>query len=213
MRVGAHASVTLRGQLRQLSDQPAVGVEKITRLVALEPALEYFEVLRFGLEVGDRNLMRAEGAFDRYAIDCLGPRPPLGRSQNNHRPARPLLESVLPGIALNALNLGEDLVERRGHHAMRRHGVIALDHIRRIPVAANQRFQLLAGNAGENGRPRDFVAIQMKDRQHRAVAGRVEELVRVPAGGERSRLGLAISDNTCDKEIGIIESRAVGVSQ
>ena len=96
---------------------------------------------------------------------------------------------------------------------MRRHGVIALDHIRRIPVAANQRFQLLAGNAGENGRPRDFVAIQMKDRQHRAVAGRVEELVRVPAGGERSRLGLAISDNTCDKEIGIIESRAVGVSQ
>ncbi|HEV7137710.1 MAG TPA: hypothetical protein VGN43_13820, partial [Steroidobacteraceae bacterium] len=53
----------------------------------------------------------------------------------------------------------------------------------------------------------------MQDRQHRAVAGRIEELVRVPAGGERPGLGLAVADHAGDQQIRVVEGSAEGVRQ
>ena len=51
----------------------------------------------------------------------------------------------------------------------------------------------------------------MQDRQHRAVAHRVEELVRMPGGRERPGLGLAVADDAGDDQIRVVERRAVGV--
>ena len=45
----------------------------------------------------------------------------------------------------------------------------------------------------------------MQDRQHRAVCGRIEKLVRVPRRGQRSGLRLAIADDAGDDEIGVVE--------
>ena len=53
----------------------------------------------------------------------------------------------------------------------------------------------------------------MQDRQHGAVAHRVEELVRVPAGGERAGFRFAIAHDAGDEQVGIVERRAEGVGQ
>ena len=60
---------------------------------------------------------------------------------------------------------------------------------------------------------RDLVAVEVEDRQNRAVADRVDELVRMPGGGERPGLRLAVADDARDDQIGIVERRAVGVRQ
>ena len=51
----------------------------------------------------------------------------------------------------------------------------------------------------------------MQDRQDDAVARRVEELVRVPARGQRARLRLAVADDAADEQIGVVERCSVGV--
>ena len=48
----------------------------------------------------------------------------------------------------------------------------------------------------------------MQDREHRPVVGRVEELVGVPAGGERPGLGLPVADHARDGQVGVVERGA-----
>ena len=90
---------------------------------------------------------------------------------------------------------------------------MTLDEPRRIAHAAKILLELLARDAREITGIGDLVAIQMQDRQHRAVAHGVQELVAVPARGQRSRLGLAVADDRRDDEIRIVEGRAEGVRQ
>ena len=66
---------------------------------------------------------------------------------------------------------------------------------------------------GKHGRVGDLVAVEVEDRQHRAVAGGVEELVAVPAGSQGTGLRLAIADDARDDQIRVVERRAVGVGQ
>ena len=73
--------------------------------------------------------------------------------------------------------------------------------------------QLVSWDAGQDGRVGDLVAVQVQDRQHAAVAGRVEELVAVPAGGERPGLRLAVADDAGDDQVGVVEGGPVGVGQ
>jgi hypothetical protein len=53
----------------------------------------------------------------------------------------------------------------------------------------------------------------VQDRQHGPVAGGVEELVAVPAGGERAGLRLAVADNAGDDQVRVVERGAVGVRE
>ena len=92
-------------------------------------------------------------------------------------------------------------------------GIVALDEMRRVAVAAQQMVELLVRNAREHGRIGDLVAVEMQDRQHRAVAHGIEELVRMPARRQRPGLGLAVADDAGDDQVGIVERRAVGVRQ
>ncbi len=68
-------------------------------------------------------------------------------------------------------------------------------------------------DAREDRRVRDLVAIEVQDRQHRAVAYRVDELVGVPRRGKRPGLGLAVSDDAGDDQVGVVERHAIGVRQ
>ena len=65
--------------------------------------------------IGERHLVRAKGALDRHAIDELRTGPALGRVEHDHRPARPRGVAMLARVVLNALDLLDDRVERRGH--------------------------------------------------------------------------------------------------
>src|SRR5262245_46659593 len=68
-------------------------------------------------------------------------------------------------------------------------------------------------DARENGWIGDLVTVEVEDRQHGPVANRVDELVRVPGGSERSGLGLAVPDHARDDEIRVVERRAIGMRQ
>src|SRR5580693_7672736 len=93
-------------------------------------------------------------------------------------------------------------------HLMHQLGLVTLDEVGRPPVAAEQLFQFLAGDAGEESRVGNLVAVEMQNRQHRAVGYWIEELVRMPCGGQRPRLRLTVPDDAGDDEIGIVEHRS-----
>ena len=111
------------------------------------------------------------------------------------------------GVLLDFLDLLDSCVERGGHGLVHQRGLMPLDEIRRPTVAAEQLLQFLAGDAGKNGGIGNLVAIEMQDRQHRAIGGGIEKLVGMPCRGQRSGFRLAIADYASDDKIGIIEHR------
>jgi len=64
-------------------------------------------------------------------------------------------------------------------------------------------LQLVVLDTGENGRVADLIAVEVQDRQHGAVADRIEELVGLPRGRERARFSFAVADDTRDHEVGL----------
>ena len=68
-------------------------------------------------------------------------------------------------------------------------------------------------DTGQDGRVADLVAVEMQDRQHGAVTDRIEELVGLPGGGQRSGLGLAVPDHAGDDQAGIVECGAEGMAE
>ena len=105
----------------------------------------------------------------------------------------------------------EGLVERRREAIVHRSRVLtveaARDEERLPPIAAKEVEELVFGNPCEHGRVRDLVAVQVQDREHGAVDPRVQELVRVPARSEWPRFRFAVSDDTGDEQVGIVERR------
>ena len=105
------------------------------------------------------------------------------------------------------------MLERCGHVLMHVGGVVAFDEVRRLAVAANEGVEFFVRDAREDGRVGDLVAVEVKDREHGAVADGVEEFVGVPGGGERTGLGLAVADQHGDDQVGIVEGCAEGVRE
>ena len=153
----------------------------------------------------DGHLVRAPGAFDRLAVHLLRPRPPLWGPQDEHRPPRALRPALIARGPLKTGDLVERLVER-GREITMNIGRLASGDEDRPPAAPlEERDQLRLGDAGEHGRVRDLVAVEMEDRQDRPIPPRVEELVRVPARRQGARLGLAVADDARDDEVGVVE--------
>jgi hypothetical protein len=59
----------------------------------------------------------------------------------------------------------------------------------------------------------DLVAVEVQDRQDGTVPYRIEELVGVPGGGQRARLGLAVADHARHQEPRVVERGPVGVRE
>ena len=164
----------------------------------------------------ERHLVRAPGALDLLAVDPLGAGPALGAAKHDHRPARPALVAVLARGALEPVDGVQGPVEH-GREPL----VSGLVIVRRVDVhpvglpavAEEERVELVGRDAGEHGRVGDLVAVQMQDRQHRAVGAGVQELVAVPAGRERAGLGLAVADHAGDHQAGVVEGRAERVRE
>ena len=96
---------------------------------------------------------------------------------------------------------------------MDRLGFVPFDEVRLVAHALEELLQLLLGNAGQEAGVGDLVAVEVQDRQHAAVAGRVEKLVAVPAGGQRPGFRLAVADDAGDDQVRVVERGAVGVAQ
>ena len=152
-------------------------------------------------------------AFRLVALDLLRSGPALGRAQHDHRPARALRLARRARLLLDGADLGHDPIQRGRHGLVHARGVVSLHEQRRVAVAAQQGLELLVGDAGEDRRVGDLVAVEVQDGQDGAVARRVEELVRVPGGGQWSRLRLAVPHHAGHDEVGVVEGHAVGVGE
>ena len=212
-RVGAHAALAFGGEFGQLGDELAGPVEEFLRLVALHPFLQQLEMLRLLRQLREGDLVRAPRAFGGLAIDFFGAGPAFGRAQDDHGPDRALLEAVGAGVFLDLPDLRDHLVEGGRHELVHLGGLVAFDEVGLVAVAAEQLFQFGVADAGEHGRAGDLVAVQVQDGEHGAVVHGVEELVRMPTGGHRPGLRLAVADDAGDEQVGIIEGRAIGMGQ
>src|SRR4029078_6415182 len=102
-------------------------------------------------------------------------------------------------------NVTDCLLERGGHLLMHLHGIAALDEIWRVAIADEQRLQFLVADAGQDRWVRDLVAVEIQDRQDGAITHGIEKLVRVPRRRQWPGLGLTITDDARDDEIGVVE--------
>jgi hypothetical protein len=217
-RVGAHPAVALRRQGGQLRDEGAGVVEELLRPVRAQPRLKHGEVARVVVHVGDRDLVRAPRALDLDAVDHVRPGPALRRPEHDHRPARPLGVGAVagpagPGGGLDRGDLVEHPIERLGQLAVDLRRVVAGHDVDGVAVALEELHELRLRDPGEDGRVGDLVAVEVEDRQHGAVMDGVEELVGVPARGQRAGLRLAVADHAGDHQPRVVERRPVGVHQ
>ena len=213
VRVGPHATVALRGQLRQRCVKPAVLVEKLVRLVTLHPALEQWQVMGVLLVHEQRDLVRPERALDLLAIDDLWPGPALRRPEDDHRPARPCDVASGAGRPLNSANPFEGPVDRSGHELVHLLGLVPFDEVRVPAAAAEKLLQFLTLDARKDRGVAYLVAVEVQDRQNGAIGHRVEKLVGLPRGGQRPRLGLTVADDARDDQARIVERGAKRVAE
>ena len=213
MRIGAHPARAFRRQRREFALEAACVVEQLLGPIALHPGLKDADVLRMAPHRAHRHLVRAPVALLPLAVDLLRTSPALRSAHNDHRPHRAFRESALPRVGLNPADVADDRLERRRHELVHQSGVVALDEMRRVSVSAKKRLKLLVTDARQHRGIGDLVAVEMQDRQHRAVAQRIEKLVGVPARRKRSRLRFAVADDRGDNEVRIVKGGAVGVRQ
>ena len=213
VRIGAHAALARGRERAQLRPQPALRLEQLLRPVTAQPALELAQVRRIGAWVGQRNLMGSEGALDALSVDLLGSSPALGALEHDHRPRRARAAALDARGLVNLPDAPEHRVERIGHEPVHGPRLLAGDKLRCPPAALQQLSQLAAGDARQDGGIGDLVAVQMQNRQHHPVGGRVQEFVGMPGGRERSGFRFAITDHTGDDEVRVVERRAEGVTE
>jgi Pyruvate/2-oxoacid:ferredoxin oxidoreductase gamma subunit len=161
----------------------------------------------------ERNLVGAPMALGLLPVDLRRTGPALGRAQDDHRPARPPRYAAPPRLALDRRDLVQHRVERIGHQSVHLLRLLPLDKVRPVPEAEEEAFQVVAGDTRQDRRVGDLVAVEVEDRQDDAVGDGVQELVRVPGGGQRSGFRLAIADDTGGDEAGVVEDGAVGVCE
>ena len=118
-----------------------------------------------------------------------------------------LLDGPDPGQA--GVQCGREIPVRRGCVGRIGHG----DEMGDVPVAAQQLFQLGLGHTGQNRGVGDLVAVQVQDGQHGAVGRRVQEVVRMPAGGQRPGLGFAVTDDDGGDQVRVVEDGPIRVCQ
>ena len=68
-------------------------------------------------------------------------------------------------------------------------------------------------DAREQRRIVDLVAVEIQNRQHRAVTDGIEKFVDVPGSGERPGFRFAVTDHGGDDQVRIVEGRAAGMRQ
>ena len=163
--------------------------------------------------VFERHLVRTKRAFNLQAVNRFWPGPALGRIEHDHRPARAHRFTGGARLFLCRANLLNGRIQCGGHRLVHQRRLMAFHEQRRPAATAQKLLQLLAGDAREHGGVGDLVAVQVQDRQHRAVGHWVEKLVGVPGRGQRPGFSLAVADHAGNDQLGVVEHRAKGVAE
>ena len=166
---------------------------------------------------GQRYLMGAPRALGPLPIDFLRTRPALRGTENDHRPHRTFHVRVFRRLRLDSGDFVHDVIEDRRETRMDRDVRFVVkpgdEDVRLVAVTPHECIEFCVADSRQHRWIGDLVTVQVKDRQNHPVGRRVQELVGVPAGGERSGLGLAVTDNGCDEKMRIVECRPIRVGQ
>ena len=157
--------------------------------------------------------MGAERTFDGLAVHFLRAGPALRGTEYDHGPHRSLLQLAGSGLLLDSLDVRDAGVQRFRHGRVHLLRVVAFDEVRLPAAALEEALHLFVGDAGEDRRVGDLVAVQVQDGQHGAVARGIQELVRMPGRGQGAGLRFAVADDAGRDQIRVIEYRAERVSQ
>ncbi|OPZ67628.1 MAG: hypothetical protein BWY83_02559 [bacterium ADurb.Bin478] len=214
MRIVAHAVRPFRRQFSQFRFEASLLVEQLIRLIAHQPGLQRLQLVRFVFRIGQRHLVGTPGILDLFSVHLLGAGPAFGGAHHDHGPGRPLRKlEVLLRFSFYLADLIEHLVQQAGHFLVHRFRVRTGDEMGFVPIAAEQLIQLPIAQTGQHRGIGDFIAVEVKDGQHHAIGDRVEKFIRMPAGGQGSRLRLAVAHHTAGDQIRIVEHRAKGMGQ
>jgi hypothetical protein len=66
-------------------------------------------------------------------------------------------------------------------------------------------------DTGEHRGIGDFVAVEVQDRQHCAIVGRVQKLIEMSCRGQWPSFSLTVTHHFDDNQVGMIESSAEGM--
>src|SRR5579872_5000980 len=89
---------------------------------------------------------------------------------------------------------------------------MSFDEVRRPTTSTEELLQFLVLHARQDSRIADLVAVEVQDRQHRAVGDGIEKLVRVPCGCQRPGFRFAISYDAGNDQRGIVECGTEGMT-
>src|SRR5215510_8354347 len=90
---------------------------------------------------------------------------------------------------------------------------ITLDKIEPVTIAGKKMSQLLVAQTAQDRRIRDFVAVQMENGKDCSILCRIEKLVGMPAGRERTRFALSIANHAASDQSGIIKDCTICMDQ
>src|SRR5215470_3710490 len=144
-------------------------------------------------DVREGDLVCAPKPFQVMSVDLPRRGPPLGTSENDHGPT---WADGPPGpsrFGLNLANLQDTVLQSSGHRLVHALRVTALHEVRRVAVPDEQSLQFRVADSCQHGGIIDLVSVEMEDWQYRAIGDRVQKLVAVPTGGQRTRLGFAVA--------------------
>ncbi len=132
--------------------------------------------------IGERHLVSAKGALHLLAVHDGRTGPALRRAEHDHRPWGMIGPGRQPVEA--AVESGRQLLVDEG-------GIVTGHDVWGVPVAAQQRQQLLLGDARQQRGVGDLVLVQRKHREHCSVAlgdrGTWRNANSSPAGRSRLR--------------------------
>ena len=194
--------------------KPPVVVEQLLRLVAPHPLFELLQPGRVLLARRPSAPGATASPFELVPADLRRAGPALRRAQDDHRPARAERRcrcrgpaSARPGCRRRTCRCVAAIAWCivSGSDPSTKYGV--------QPVPRKNASISSWRDAGPDGRVVDLVPVEVQDRQDRAVADRVEELVDVPARRQRAGLGLAVADDRRDDQVRVVERGPAGVRQ
>ena len=125
------------------------------------------------------------------------------------RSATPLRARFL----LNSSDLRDAVLRRRGHGLMHALVLRAFHEVGRPAITSQQTLQFLVADPRQQRRIVDLVAVQMKNRQDRAIANRAQKLIDVPGSRQGPRFRFAVADYGRHDQFRIVERRAACVRE
>ncbi len=126
---------------------------------------------------------------------------------------RSAYDAGLPRGRLDLTNPVVTAVERLRELLVHRTRLVAADSVHVVSVGAEQPVHIPLGGTPEHRGSADLVAVELEDREHGAVATRIEEAHAFPGALEGSGLRLAVTDDARCDQVGVVKNSAEGVDE